>query len=205
MHVSHRACRLEAANHERTRDCTKERYAWDGVLRVVRRWFVIANAVAGNVSDVVLDVAANPLAELLITLWRALRRYRRSIVRSERMTEAKEMYERYSRNAGEMFDGQVTWEKDTRAGKGDDDENVQEKVTLNRNNCRFHEGRSRRADREANGEARAEWSKCARGRTSGFSSSAPPFSSISFSATTVPFSSRCIRIKARMLLVCALW
>lgn len=79
----------------------------DDVLRVVRRWFIIANAVTGNVSDVVLGVAANPLAELLITLWRALR-YRRSIVRSERMTEAKEMYERYSRNAGETSNGRVT-------------------------------------------------------------------------------------------------
>jgi len=42
---------------------------------------VIASAVAGNVSDVVLGVAANPPAELLITLWRASR-YRHSIVRS---------------------------------------------------------------------------------------------------------------------------
>lgn len=86
----------------------KERYAWDDVLRVVRRWFVIANAVAGNVSDVVLGVVANSLAELLITLWRALR-YRRSIVRSERMTEAKEdVREVLEELAGETFDGQVT-------------------------------------------------------------------------------------------------
>lgn len=32
----------------------------------------------------------------------------------------------------------------------------QTKKPLNRNNCRFHEGRSRRADRGANMEARAE-------------------------------------------------
>lgn len=76
-----------------------------------RRWFVITNAVAGNVSDVVLGVAANSLAELLITLWRALW-YRRSIVRSERMTEAKEMYERYSRNAVGTFDGRVMQKED---------------------------------------------------------------------------------------------
>lgn len=100
MSLSDSAGRLEAANHERTRDCTKERYTWDDVLRVVRRWFVIANAVAGNVSDVVPGVAANSLAELLITLWRALR-YRRSIVRSERMTEAKEMYSRGTRGTRE--------------------------------------------------------------------------------------------------------
>lgn len=109
------------ANHERTHDCMKERYAWDDVLRVVRRWFVIANAVAGNVSDVVLGVAANSLAELLITLWRALR-YRRSIVRSERMTEAKEMYERYSRHAGETFDNRSNVRDERR--EGCDNENV---------------------------------------------------------------------------------
>jgi len=80
----------------------------------------------------------------------------------------------------------------------------QTKKSLNRrrNNCRFHESRSKKtgADRGANMEARTEWSAHAAVLPVSPLLLCRLFSFTSLSVTTVPFSSHCIRILKRVCL-----